>query len=103
LSAVFANLLRNAVQSIDGQGRVVVSSRASDGAIEVRVEDNGPGLGAEELGRIFDPGFRVSGSRVGTGDWSLFGSRQVVQDHGGDIGVESGPGKGTVVIVRLPR
>jgi signal transduction histidine kinase len=103
LSAVFSSLLRNAVQAADGQGLVVVSSRASDSAIEVRVEDNGPGLGPEELGRIFDPGFRVLGSRVATGDWSLFGSRQVIQDHRGDIGVESGPGKGTVVTVRLPR
>lgn len=102
LTAVFSNLMRNAVQAVAGPVVVVVRSRAAAGAIEVRVEDNGPGLGPEELARIFDPGFRVAGARIGTGDWSLFGSRQVIQDHRGEIGVESAPGRGTVVTVRLP-
>lgn len=102
LTAVFSNLLRNAVQAVEGPGGVMVRSRTAAGAIEVRVKDNGPGLGPEELERIFDPGFRVAGTRIGTGDWSLFASRQVIQDHRGEIRVESAPGRGTVVTVKLP-
>ncbi len=102
LTAAFANLLHSAVRAVNGSGRVVVSTRTLDGHIEVRVEDDGPALSPEDLARIFDPGFRVAGGRVGTGDWSLFGSRQAIQDHRGDIRVESCAQRGACVTVTLP-
>ncbi|HYP08058.1 MAG TPA: HAMP domain-containing sensor histidine kinase [Bryobacteraceae bacterium] len=102
LSAVFSNLLGNAIDATNGDGRVVVSSRSRDSAVEVAFSDNGRGLHPNELETIFDPGFRVSHGRVATGNWSMFSSRQIVREHGGEIRIESERGKGTCVRVLLP-
>jgi signal transduction histidine kinase len=102
LSAVFSNLMGNAIDATNGDGRVVVSSREKDSAVEVAFADNGRGLNPQELQTIFDPGFKVSHGRVATGNWSMFSSRQIVREHGGDIRIESERGKGTCVRVVLP-
>ncbi|HET8549820.1 MAG TPA: HAMP domain-containing sensor histidine kinase [Bryobacteraceae bacterium] len=103
LSAVFSNLLSNAVDAIEADGRVFVATRDIDGAIEVRIEDNGRGIPAEDLPALFDPAaFRVSHGRVAAGNWSLFSCRQILREHGGDIEVTSGGGGGTTVRVTLP-
>jgi len=102
LSAVFSSLVSNAVHAVGAAGRVRISTRAVDASVEVRIEDDGPGMTAEELAAIFDAGFKVSAGRVATGDWSLFGARQVIEDHRGRIRLRSEPGKGTTAIVTLP-
>jgi signal transduction histidine kinase len=102
LSAVFSNLMGNAIDATNGDGRVVVTSRSKDSAVEVSFADNGRGLNPHEIETIFDPGFKVSHGRVGTGNWSMFSSRQIVREHGGDIRIESERGKGTCVRVVLP-
>jgi signal transduction histidine kinase len=102
LSAVFSNLLGNAIEATNGTGRVVVATRQKDSAVEVSIRDNGRGLEAAELQTIFDPGFKVTKGRVSTGNWSMFSSRQIVQEHGGDICIDSKPGEGTCVNVILP-
>jgi len=102
LSAVFSNLLSNAMDAISGTGRVTVSSRRTDSQIEVCIEDNGRGMKPDELASIFDPGFRVSADHVSTGHWSLFSTRQIVHEHGGDIRIASAAGRGTIVTVVLP-
>jgi signal transduction histidine kinase len=102
LSAVFSNLLGNAVEAVNGDGRVVVSTRQTDGAVEVAFEDNGRGLEPAQINEIFDPGFKVTHGRVTTGNWSMFSSRQIIREHGGEIGISSSPGAGTRVSVTLP-
>ena len=56
----------------------------------------------DEVETIFDPGFRVTNGRMAAGNWSLFTSRQIIHEHGGDIGVESREGAGTTVRITLP-
>jgi two-component system, NtrC family, sensor kinase len=103
LSAVFSNLLSNAVDAVDGNGRVSVATREAAGAIEITIHDNGRGIPPDELAVLFDPGaFRVSQGRVAAGNWSLFSCRQIVREHGGDISVASADGQGTTVRVTLP-
>jgi two-component system, NtrC family, sensor kinase len=102
LSAVFSNLLGNAIEATNGTGRVVVSTRQKDSSVEVSIKDNGRGLNSVELDSIFDPGFKVIQGRVTTGNWSMFSSRQIIREHGGDIQIESKPGQGTCVHVMLP-
>jgi len=102
LSAVFSNLLSNAIQAVNGDGRVGIATRLHEGSIEVTVMDNGKGMSAEEAETIFDPAFKVDGSRVASGNWSLFNTRQIVYEHGGEIHVETAQGKGTAVHVMLP-
>ena len=102
LSAVFSNLLGNAIEATNGTGRVVVSTRQKDSNVEIAIKDDGRGLNSSELDTIFDPGFKVIQGRVATGNWSMFSSRQIIREHGGDILIESQPGKGTCVHVTIP-
>jgi signal transduction histidine kinase len=102
LSAVFSSLVVNAVEAVEGQGYVRIATRRAESQLEVRVEDNGRGMSREELDVVFDPGFRVTGSRITTGHWSLFSARQIVHEHGGEIRISSEAGQGTTVVVTLP-
>ena len=94
LSAVFSNLMGNAIEATNGDGRVVVTSRQRGTDLQVEFTDNGRGLNQQEIDTIFDPGFKVSQGRVATGNWSMFSSRQIVREHGGEIHIESERGKG---------
>ena len=104
LSAVFTSLLHNAIEAIqNGDGRVRIFTLDQGSQVEIRISDTGRGMPAEELATIFDPGFKITGARVRTGNWSLFSSRQIVREHGGDIHIQSVEGQGTTVSVMLPR
>jgi PAS domain S-box-containing protein/excisionase family DNA binding protein len=107
LGRVFENLLANAVKySPEGGPIAVTVAREEDaggGWAVVRVRDRGIGIPAEELPRVMERFRRgsnvgkIAGSGVG-----LAGARQIVEQHGGSIGIESAPGEGTTVTVRLP-
>jgi two-component system nitrogen regulation sensor histidine kinase GlnL len=110
LAQVLLNLLRNAVQAMKGDGRLVVRTRVeslyhlSEGAsspaplLHVDVEDSGPGIPAEDLPNLFTPFFTRTPGGTGLG---LAVARHWVVRHGGRIAVASGPG-GTRVRVSLP-
>ena len=102
LSAVFSSLLSNAIKAVNGDGRIAIATHSVDASVEVTVQDNGRGVADEELATLFDPSFKVEGGRVASGNWSLFNSRQIVYEHGGEIRVESEQGRGTLVSVTLP-
>ena len=102
ISAVISNLLSNAVEACAESCVIRITLRPHDDLGELTIEDNGRGLSSKELTAIFDPGFRVDGNRVSTGNWSLFGARQIVREHGGDIRLRSTPGVGTTVTLVLP-
>jgi signal transduction histidine kinase len=107
LSAVFANLIGNAVEACDSGGRVSISSGAipsnSPAHIEVAVRDSGRGMTEDELRNVFNPAsFRSSGQRITAGNWSLFSCRQIVHEHGGDVEISSIAGQGTTAKVTLP-
>jgi len=103
MEQVFMNLLINARQAIQGGGTIRVETAFSpeNGAIAVTVSDNGSGIPKEVLPRIFDPFYTTKPTGMGTG-LGLSVSYGIVQDHGGDIEVESAPGRGAVFTVRLP-
>lgn len=102
LGAVFSNLMSNAIDAIDGEGSVLITTRRQASQIEVVIKDSGRGMEPEELASIFDPGFRITAGRVSTGHWSLFSTRQIIREHGGEIQITSAAGEGTVVRVVLP-
>jgi signal transduction histidine kinase len=102
LNQVFMILLENAVQAIDGEGVVTISTTADERELRVRFADTGRGIPASLLPRIFDAGIRTTGSRA-RASVSLFTSLHIVRKHGGTIEVQSEPGKGSVFTVRLPQ
>jgi signal transduction histidine kinase len=100
--AVVCNLLSNSIHALNGDGRIAVSTALRDSLLELKVEDNGRGIPADQLAHIFDPRFQIEEGRVSTGNWSLFTSRQYIKEHGGDIRIQSMEGKGTIVCLTLP-
>ena len=102
MSAVFSNLLQNAIDASGPTGTVKISTRRLLGSVEIVFQDGGRGISSEELTHVFDPAFRVRQGRVSTGNWGLFSSRQIVRECGGDISIQSSPGEGTVVRIVLP-
>jgi signal transduction histidine kinase len=102
LTAVFSNLLSNAIRAVNGDGRISISTRRHESDVEVTVRDNGRGMPPEEADTVFDPIFKVDGRRVASGNWSLFNTRQMVYEHGGDIRLETAEGHGTAIHVTLP-
>ena len=96
---VMLNLLLNALQAIDNNGKITVTveRRASNAVIEVA--DNGRGISPETLPNIFRPFFTTKGDGTGLG---LSLARRVVEDHQGRIDVTSTLGQGTTFSVVLP-
>jgi signal transduction histidine kinase len=97
---IFANLIGNALEAINGPGEVRLTAEVEEGAATVHVEDTGPGIAQEIRAQLFQP-FVSAGKRNGLG-LGLALSRQTVLDHGGDMWVESQPGRGARFSFRLP-
>jgi two-component system sensor histidine kinase BaeS len=98
---VLLNLLANALHHTPPAGTVSVEAEARPQQILIRVRDTGSGIAPEDLPRIFERFQKGSDSR-GSG-LGLAIARKLALAHGGDIGIESAPGKGTEVTVFLPR
>lgn len=101
INQVFMNVLVNAVQAIDGHGRITLRTGHGNGTVWVEVEDTGSGISEEHRSRIFDPFFTTKPVGVGTG-LGLSISYGIVRHHGGCIEVKSEPGKGSCFRVVLP-
>ena len=106
LISMFANLVENAVKYTPPGGRVEVIGESNESEVVVRVLDTGIGIPEESLTRIFERFYRVDKARSkSTGGTGLGLSivRHVAENHGGQVTVESVPGKGSTFTVYLPR
>jgi two-component system NtrC family sensor kinase len=101
LNQVFLNLLKNAAESFEGgAGAVWVTARAEDNGVLVEIRDDGPGVAPELRERLFEPFVTTKWGR-GSG-LGLSISRRIVEDHGGQLELESVRGAGTRVVMRFP-
>jgi PAS domain S-box-containing protein len=101
LQQVLLNLLLNARDAIETSGTIKLSAERLNGNIRMIVEDDGTGIAEEDLDSIFDPFFTTKGRGRGTG-LGLSITYGIVQEHGGEIHVESQPGEFTRFRVELP-
>jgi signal transduction histidine kinase len=101
IAQVIRNLLLNAVQAIDDEGEINLTTRVSADGVELVVVDSGHGIAPEHLERVFEPFFttRSVGSGKGLG---LSVAYHVVKRHGGNIAVDSQAGRGAQFTVMLP-
>ena len=101
VSRIFVNLIGNALDALQNQGRLILTNRLIKEHFVVTVEDNGSGIPPEIVGKIFEPEFttKKSGEGTGLGLWIV---KQAVDRIGGRISVESEPGKFTRLIVAIP-
>jgi PAS domain S-box-containing protein len=101
------NLLLNAVEAIEKEGRISIrvyrqsgeSEARPDGEAIIEVSDNGRGISEDDLERIFNPFFTKTSGGTGLG---LPAVRRIVRAHGGRVEVTSTPGSGSTFILRLP-
>ena len=102
LDQVFLNLLVNAGQAIQGEGRVRIQTRVDGSQVRISISDTGRGMGPEEKQKIFTQGFTTKPVGIGTG-LGLSISREIVEEkHGGNIEFESEPGVGTTFHIFIP-
>jgi two-component system NtrC family sensor kinase len=102
LNQVFMNILSNAAQAIEGEGEIRIETKKSGkNRILISIHDSGVGMSKSTVEKIFDPFFTTKGLGQGTG-LGLSISYGIIQNHGGEIRVESEPGKGTEFIIELP-
>ena len=102
LNLVYMSLLINACQAFDeGVGEIRVSTRAEEGYLVILFFDNGRGIPTERLETIFEPNFASKDGRVAMG-MGLSLSYNIIRKHAGTIEIDSEPGRGTTVSVRLP-
>ncbi len=97
------NLLSNALDAVEPETGAVVLSCSYDAAenfVRIGVSDNGVGIPPESMKRLFEPFHSTKGLR-GTG-LGLAVTKKLVEEHGGDIDVDSAPGHGTTIIITLP-
>jgi signal transduction histidine kinase len=100
---IFSNLINNALRHTPREGAVTLGASLTNGAVRFTVTDTGSGIAKEYRERLFEKFFQVpDGARKGTG-LGLYIAREIVRAHGGDIGVESEPGKGSSFWFTLPR
>jgi len=100
LNQVWTNLIDNAADAMNGKGELRIRTARELDRVLVEISDNGPGIPPEIRDHIFEPFFTTKGVGNGTG-LGLETARRIVQEHGGDITVESAPGQ-TRFQVRLP-
>jgi signal transduction histidine kinase len=96
---VLLNLLLNALQAIDVNGRIAVTVKTQGTNAIVEVSDNGRGIAPNHLPNIFRPFYTTKGDGTGLG---LSLARRIVEDHQGRIDVTSAVGRGTTFAVVLP-
>lgn len=101
LNQVFLNLINNAAQAMVDGGTITVRSGVEGGRIRVDVSDDGPGIPEDVLPNIWDTYFTTKQDHGGTG-LGLPIARTIVDEHGGEIAVQTETGKGTTFTVYLP-
>ncbi|MCB9134615.1 MAG: PAS domain-containing protein [Anaerolineales bacterium] len=103
LEGVWINLLSNAFDAVDhtGQGAITITSFRKNNHIQVIITDNGHGIPAERIARLFDPFYTTKATGHGTG-LGLTISQRIVKQHGGHIQVDSKTDQGTQFMVFLP-
>ncbi len=101
LNQVFLNLIVNAADAIDDKGTIWIKTYMEDDKVFISIRDNGTGIPAEYLDRIFEFGFTTKEVEKGTG-LGLAIVYNIIEKHGGKIEIKSKEGEGTEFIIELP-
>ncbi len=97
---IFFNIIKNAVEAMKPGGRLRIKARTDDDMVYLAFGDSGSGIKQEEFTRLFQP---YHTTKVGGHGLGLMVVQRIMREHGGQIGIESKEGLGTVVTLQFPR
>ena len=100
MKQVFYNLIRNSSQAIGSDGEIIVRTGFDDENVSFTFADDGPGIPADQVSRVFEPYFTTKKAGSGLG---LMIVQRIIHEHGGEAQFRSEVGEGTEVSVFLPR
>jgi PAS domain S-box-containing protein len=98
---VFANIITNGIQAMNGRGTLRLATQAMGDVIAVSIQDSGSGIPQAYASKIFDPFFTTKGQGYGKG-LGLTIVRRIMMKYGGDVQVESKEGRGTTFLLTFP-
>ena len=101
LNQVFLNIINNSIQAIEGEGTIYLQTRQENGSVRISIRDTGKGMPESVRQRIFEPFFTTKEIGEGTG-LGLSISYGIIEQHQGQISVNSEPGAGTEFVLTLP-
>ncbi len=102
IQIVLSNLLTNAIHHSPPGGAVAARAESANGWVRFEISDEGPGVAAEHQHAIFERFYQAPGGQPGRAGLGLAIAKDIVDEHGGSIGVDSEPGKGARFWFRLP-
>jgi signal transduction histidine kinase len=102
LNQAFMHVIKNAAQSIAGEGEITIRTAVDGDHVRIQIADTGAGISPKQLEHIFDVGFGATDTRVKM-KLGLSTTYNIMQSHGGEIKVTSEVGKGTEVTMTLPQ
>jgi nitrogen fixation/metabolism regulation signal transduction histidine kinase len=100
LKQVFFNIVGNAIEAITNSSNIRILTGLEDHFVFAKIIDHGSGISKENLSKVFEPYYTTKKSGHGIGMMII---HRIMRDHGGDVGVDSKVGAGTIVTVRFPR
>ncbi len=105
MTQVLTNILDNALRHTPPDGQINVSARNVEAGVEISIKDSGPGVGGEDINRIFTRFYRADEARsrdIGGSGLGLAIARSIVQAQDGKIWAESEPGQGLTIYIKVP-
>lgn len=93
------NIFRNSLQAMPNGGLLSVTTKTNDRCVRIEIKDTGFGIPHENMGQIFDAFFTTDSEACGLG---LTIASEIIKNHGGKIGADSAPGKGSTFFIELP-
>jgi signal transduction histidine kinase len=101
MQGAILNILKNAIDAIPDEGKVFISAKEykDTKTMEIKIQDTGLGIDPKDSKKIFEPFFTTKGHGTGLG---LFVTREIIQEHGGTITMDSVIGQGTTFTIKLP-
>lgn len=100
LEVTLINLINNAIEAIEKQGRINIRAKEDNDNVMVEIEDSGKGISSTDLDKIFEPLFTTKQFGTGLG---LVSCKRIIEEHRGRIDVKSELGKGTIFTITIPK
>mgnify|MGYP002060138165 FL=1 len=100
LKQVLFNVIGNAIEAIENNSEIRILTGLEDRFVFAKIIDHGSGISKDDLSKVFEPYYTTKKTGHGIGMMIV---HRIMRDHGGDVGIDSKVGAGTIVTLRFPR